>query len=256
MPKANDYIGIIVFSLLILLVIYLAFTLKTRQNEIVKRIRLTGGTYLTNDQYLDFAKLNAEDEYENLTLAILKDRLEKHPYIKKADVMMEKDGNVDIKIHEKNIDAFLNCGTKQYLISEEFEALPLLSFTKKINCPVISNPVDAAEIKNYRYLLKSKELKTAFKLIETTRLLGQDLLESISEIDLRNGKDIVVYLSGVNYPVVLGRRNEIRKMIYFSKFWNKLKGNEINEVVDYIDLRFDNHLYLGFTGGFEEEDGA
>lgn len=256
MPKANDFLGILIFALLLTIMLYLAVTLQVRQNEIIKKINLKGGYYLTNEQYLSYARLENPEDFRYLSPALIKDRFEKHPYINKADVMLEKDGTADVKIYEKKIEAFLNCGQKQFLVSDDFEALPLMSFTKKIDCPVISNPEKAVEIKNYENLLQNSDVKTAFKIVETTKILSREMLKNVSEIDMRSGKDIVVYLSGINYPVVIGRSNEIRKMIYFSKFWNNLKGKEINEVVDYIDLRFDNHLYLGFTGGFEEGSGT
>lgn len=256
MPKANDFLGILIFALLVTILFYLAVTLQVRQNEIIKKINLKGGFYLTNEQYLSYARLDNPEDFKNLSPALIRDRLEKHPYIKVAEVKLEKDGTADVIISEKKIEAFLNCGQKQYLVSKNFEALPLMSFTKKIDCPVISNPGKAGEIKNYENLLQNEDVKTAFKIVETTKLLSREMLKSVSEIDMRSGKDIVVYLSGINYPVVIGRRNEIRKMIYFSKFWSKLKGKEINQVVDYIDLRFDKHLYLGFTGGFDEGSGT
>ena len=256
MPKANDYLGILIFALLLTLVVYLAFAIQTRQTEIINKLNLRGASYLSPEQYLAFAKLENVEEFDKLNVSLIKDRLEKHPYVRKADVKLDEKGNAEINITEKKIDAFLNCGSRQYLVSDKYEALPLLSFTRKLNVPVISNPDDCENIKNYKNLLKINDVKTAFKLMETVKVLNKDLLRNVSEIDLREGKDIVVYLSGINYPVVLGRENEVRKMIYFSKFWNKLKGKEINQVVDYIDLRFDKHLYIGFTGAFDEENGV
>ncbi len=255
MPKANDYLGIIIFLLLLAFVLYLAIVLQVRQNITINKIDLSGGVYLSNEDYLSFARLDTANNFNNLNAAIIKDRLEKHPYIRKANVKLWNDGKAEINVYEKKISAFLNCSEKQYLISDRYEALPLLSLSKEIDCPVISNPANQEKIKNFGYMLKNDDVKTAFKIIETTKLLGKEMQKSVSEIDLRKGKDIVVRMVGINYPVVLGRNNEIRKMAYFSKFWNHLKGKELNKEVDYIDLRFDKHLYLGFLDDINEETG-
>ena len=64
---------------------------------------------------------------------------------------------------------------------------------------------------------------------------------------MQNGKDVVLYFSSMNYPVIIGRGNEIRKVIYFNNFWTYLKGKEINNYMEYVDLRYGGHVYLGFT---------
>jgi len=51
----------------------------------------------------------------------------------------------------------------------------------------------------------------------------------------------------LNFPVVFGRKDEIKKVVYFNNLWKFMKGNEVNNYLDYVDLRFDKHVYLGIT---------
>ena len=70
--------------------------------------------------------------------------------------------------------------------------------------------------------------------------------KKLSEINLKSGGDVVLTFSGVNYPVVFGRGNESKKMIYLSLVWeriNNLKASFQN--TEYIDLRFTNEAYIG-----------
>ena len=91
------------------------------------------------------------------------------------------------------------------------------------------------------------DIVTASKIITTVKLINPELYDSLSSIDMQNGNDVVLYFSNMNYPVIIGRGNEIRKVIYFNNFWTYLKGKEINNYMEYVDLRYGGHVYLGFT---------
>jgi len=54
----------------------------------------------------------------------------------------------------------------------------------------------------------------------------------------------------MNYPVIFGRGNEIKKMIYLSIMWDKTKALElVGENTSYIDLRFSNEAFIGKKTG-------
>ncbi|MDP2038884.1 MAG: hypothetical protein Q8L04_16000, partial [Ignavibacteria bacterium] len=53
-------------------------------------------------------------------------------------------------------------------------------------------------------------------------------------------------------PVMLGRGNELRKVLYFSSFWNYLKGKELNNYMGYADMRFGGHIFLGLLEHIEQ----
>jgi hypothetical protein len=49
-----------------------------------------------------------------------------------------------------------------------------------------------------------------------------------------------------DFPVILGRGDEIRKIIFLNKIWSKIQNNKSAELpINYIDLRFDNLIYIG-----------
>ena len=103
-------------------------------------------------------------------------------------------------------------------------------------------------------MYKNIDIITSFKIISTLKYVSPELHDLLSEIDLRNGKDIMLTFSSLPYPIVIGRGNEIRKTLYFSTLWNYLKGNELNSLMNYVDLRYDNHVYLGLMEQGEEKN--
>jgi hypothetical protein len=121
----------------------------------------------------------------------------------------------------------------------------MLPETKKIDYPVISNVFTGNGFKVLSYMRKNLDVVTASKIISTVRLLNPELEKDFSSIDLQNGGDIMLFLSSADYPIKIGRGNEIKKVIYFNNLWFYLKGKEINNYMEYVDLRYSGHVYLG-----------
>jgi cell division protein FtsQ len=252
----RQFIKIFSYIFLILItatLIYLGSTLKQQNGYKIDVIEINGTDLLPVDQYYKFAKLNDQRGYYKLTLAMIKSRLEKHPYVKNVTVYYDKDNKVIAEINEKKIVSILLINDDQFLLTEDFEALPLLSTTKYIDYPAISNPLVENEINTFTCLVKNTDVKTGFKIFYTLKFIDAELYERLSEVNFRNGGDIVLTFSLFDYPVVIGRGNEIRKMCYFKNIWDGIKGNGINNHLNYIDLRYENHIFLGFPESNEEE---
>ncbi len=254
MKNKERFAGILIFITLFLSVIYFSFFNQNEVKNIVKFVEIKGTAYLTGEQYLSFSKLDIIKEPENLNLSIIKDRIEKHPYVKKADVRFINQNTVEIKIEEKKIDALLLTEKKQFYVSENFELLPVLT-VKFIDIPVITNPVIQDEKLKVYELANSNDIKTAFKVIETTKLVSDAIYSNLSEVNLRKGKDIILSFSGYGFPVIFGRGNEVNKIVCFEKIWDRLNKKTADSMINYIDLRFAKSVYIGTERSVNEEKG-
>lgn len=246
MDTIKKITGLFVFVLIIGGIIYLSFFTK---NEFVQLkfsvIELTGNNLLSEAEYLEFTRLNDVSAYEQLTLAILKDRFEKHPYVMRADIKINSKKKAIINITEKTIIAFLISDNKQFFITDKYQVLPLFINTRFVDFPIISNPVVHNVIKPLSFI-KEADTFEAFKIIEAAKNIDAELFRSISEINLRYGGDIIITVSDLNTPVIFGSNEPAKKVSYLHSFWNEIvKKNLINEKYEYIDLRFDRHIYLG-----------
>jgi cell division protein FtsQ len=225
--------------------LYLSIGLRSGNENKIKIISLEGNIHLSKEQYMNFANLVDNKTYGNLSLQIIKDRIEKHPYVKRADVRYEGVGKASIRITEKVFDSILIDSSSQYILTENLQLLPLLPETVKIDYPVISNAFFGNSVKVLSSMKRNLDIVTASKIISTVRLLNPELEKDFSSIDLQNGGEILLYLSSANYPIKIGRGNEIKKVIYFNNLWHFLKGKEINNYMEYVDLRYGGHVYLG-----------
>jgi cell division septal protein FtsQ len=253
MEKPQHILAILFFILAVTAVTYISVGVKNDAGYLVKYISLEGNIHLTKENYLGFSHLLDKNEYSRLTLQIIKDRIEKHPYVAYADVRYDGDNKVSIRITEKDFESLLLKGEEQYIITEQLQVLPVLPNTKKIDYPVISNAFFNDSIKVLASIKKNYNVLTASKIIGAVKLANPEMHDALSSIDLQNGGEISVYFSSVDYPVLLGKGNEIRKILYFSNFWNYLKGKELNNYMDYVDLRYGGHIFLGLTEQNQEE---
>ena len=70
---------------------YLSFSQNKKKDYKISLISIEGNDHLTKEQYLEYANLTDRNNYGNLTLQLVKDRIGKHPYIKSTDVRYDGD---------------------------------------------------------------------------------------------------------------------------------------------------------------------
>jgi cell division protein FtsQ len=238
---------------LLVLLIYLSISLESDRNYIITEIEINGNHYLDADVYFEFAGLKEASKYKELTLAIIKDRIEKHPYVLYTELNIKKSKKVLIELHEKEFASIVLKNEKRYLVTSDLEIVPIISHTKHLDFPVIVNPGVSKEYKKFSKVRNGENILAALKIQETFKVVNPELHHSLSGIDLRNGRDIIITFSILDFPVVIGKGNEIKKVIYFNEMWNSIKNQDIIRLLDYIDLRFYNHIYLGINEqSFEE----
>lgn len=242
----SKILGLLLFIVLIGWIMILSVTSERKElDKQINQISVTGNHLLNEYEYLVFAKLNKSDLLRDVTLPVIKSRLEKHPYIKRANVEFSGNNEVHIDLIEKQIKAVIANDNKLFLATNNFEILPLIPNTKISDLPVITN------LNNDVLLKKNETLKTpglveAFKIMDAAELTNEELIRKLSEINMRNGGDIILLFSGIRPPVIFGKGYTAEKIIAFDQLLNAEDSNkEIVMNSSYIDLRFKNEIFLG-----------
>ena len=225
---------------------FLAFSLEGSEINNISKIKIIGNKYLDESDYLKFAKLDNIENVSDLSITLIKDRIDKHPYVQNCDVLFIERGITEVTIFEKKMDAILLNSNKQFMITEESEIIPLGSSTINLNLPVIIYNDKSDKLKLFGSARNNKALLSALKIITTAELYDKDLYRSISEINLNNHHHISILLSKISYPIYFGKENEIEKTVYLSKLFKQMQGNELKDYLNYVDLRFNELVYLGF----------
>jgi cell division septal protein FtsQ len=217
----------------------------SRPKDVYRSIEIVGCNFLSAKDYLRYAELNDTSSYSDLTLAEVKARLQKHPYIAKVEVKFDGVDKIISEVKEKSIKAVLLNRNRFKLITEEYEVLPLYSNASIAGLPVISNVRKLSKDS-----FNEEELQSAFKIIDALKLVDESneslMYQNLAEINLRNGGDALLTFTGFSFPVVFGKGNEARKILSLSKIWNNvLNGKESFNNIGYIDLRYRNKIFIG-----------
>lgn len=246
--KSNSHLfGFALMLIAIAGLVYLSFALNDEDTDYtISLIEIDGNVYLSKEEYYKFANFSDPENYRELSLPIIRDRIQKHPYVKTAEVEYEGYGKVSVHIREKQFNALLLADNKNYLISDELELVPLQLYTQMANYPVIINPNDKIDYTVNRYLTNKSESLTGVKIISAVQLINPELYESISDVDLSGSDNINLRLTNYDYEIRLTKKDYIRQLSYLSEIWNRLKSNSMQNKIEYVDLRFNQHVFVGF----------
>ena len=240
--RRSKFFGLVVFLVLIIGFSYLMITgSKASLKEVYNQIEVTENTLLPAKEYLRYAGLSDSTKYENLTLLEVKTKIEKHPYLRKAEVEFDGVNKILVEVQEKEIKAALLQKNELKLLTGDLETLPLFPPTVIEELPVISN-LNSRE-KNFH----SKEnILFAFRIIDAISLSDTSVRKNLAEINIRRGGDAILTFSGFKFPVLFGKGDEVRKALVLKDLWQQLSNNENPfEKTDYLDLRYKNKVFIG-----------
>lgn len=236
--RRSKLFGLLVFLMLTFGFVYLMITgSKANVKEVYNKIEITGNNLLAENEYLRMTGLIDSTEYPELTLLDVKTKIEKHPYLRKAEVEFDGINKILVEVEEHNIKAVLLQKNKLKLITDVFEILPLFPPTDIKDFPVISNlNGNEKDSLNYRYL------KSAFRVIDALSITDEDIRESLAEINIRRGGEMILTFTGLKYPVLFGKSNEVKKALILKDLWPEFT-DDYN--IEYVDLRYNNQVFLG-----------
>lgn len=214
---------------------------KANHKEVYNQILMSNNTLLPAKEYLRYAGLSDSTKYEDLTLLEVKTKIEKHPYLRKAEVEFDGVSTILVEVQEKEIKAVLLQKNELKLLTGDFETLPLFPPTAINELPVISNLI-VKEKKSY----DEKDMEFAFRIIDAISLSDTNVRKNLAEINLRRGGDVILTFTGLKFPVLFGKNDEIKKSLILKDLWQELISNSNSyEKTEYLDLRYRNKVFLG-----------
>ncbi|MCU0364696.1 MAG: FtsQ-type POTRA domain-containing protein [Ignavibacteriaceae bacterium] len=240
--RRSKFFGLVVFLVLIIGFSYLMITgSKASHKQVYNQIEITENTLLPAKEYLRYAGLSDSTKYENLTLLEVKTKIEKHPYLRKAEVEFDGVNKILVEVQEKEIKAALLQKNELKLITGDLETLPLFPPSKIKDLPVISNMGAAGKNEN-----SLRNMEFAFRIIDAISMSDTNVRKLLAEINLRKSGDAILTFTGFNFPVLFGKSDEVKKALILKNLWQQLFNEEIiNGNTEYLDLRYKNKVFIG-----------
>jgi cell division septal protein FtsQ len=79
-------------------------------------------------------------------------------------------------------------------------------------------------------------------LLATMKTVNRPMYHNISEVNIRNGGDIVLYSTEGGVPIIFGRDEMPSKLVRLETFWNNVVRTRGTQLLQYVDLRYQNQI--------------
>jgi cell division septal protein FtsQ len=240
--RRSKFFGLITFLILVIGFSYLMLTgSKANQNESYNQIIIIENKLLPESEYLRYAGLSDSTKYDNLTLLDVKTEIEKHPYLRKAEVEFDGISTILVEVEEKEIKAVLLQKNELKLLTSDFETLPLFPPSSIEELPVISNLGSKGNDS-----FDENDMEFAFRIIDAITLSDTNVRKNLAEINIRRGGDAILTFTDLQFPVLFGKNDVVQKSLILKNLWQELiEDKNIYEETRYLDLRYKNKIFIG-----------
>ncbi len=240
MSKGRILLLIVVLSIITVLIIVLANN--WRNKTLISKITIKGNITISENEILSAAGLRADStiNLDELNEVFIRDRVAKHPEIKKVVVSKEPPSELIIEVVEKKPIAIVIKNNEIYLIDEEQEIFPIKNYDKAFDLPII-NGLGTDDRKS------KADINTAMNFLKAAYEKGKYIQNLISEVNMKDSSKIIVKtndkLTSFYFKRVDKNANEYYKpkLELFKRFMDEeITLRSVN--CEYVDMRFSNQI--------------
>lgn len=219
--KAIKYLCIMFLIIIAILLFFMSpiFTL----NE----IEIKGNSKISTSECLELSQLEIGQNIYKLNKMQIKNNLKQNAYIEKVSISRKLPDKIEITIKERkatyqlelenNEYAYIN--NQGYILEKsniKLENIIITGFSTKIENINVGNRLDENDL---------KKLETVLKIVDSAQ--NNDILSTITKIDIENKNEYKLILEGEKKIVYLGDASSIStRMLYLKAILEKEKGIE------------------------------
>lgn len=240
MSKGRIILMIAFLSIITLLIIILANN--WRNKTYISKITIKGNITISENEILTAAGLKADStlNLDGLNELFIRDRVAKHPEIKKVVVSKEPPSELIIEVIEKKPIAIVIKSNEIYLVDEEQEIFPIKNYDKAFDLPII-NGLGIDDRKN------KTDINAAMNFLKAAYEKGKYIQNLISEVNMKDSSKIIVKTNDKLTSFYFKRVDKNAKEYYktrlelFKRFMDEeITLRSLN--CEYVDMRFSNQI--------------
>jgi cell division protein FtsQ len=206
----------------------------------IKQIKIDGNRIVGENEILQLTQVQMNALLYKVDLTAIQRNVVSHHYIKDAIVERNLPNALRIHIVERIPISIVNRHETTYL-DEEGVVLPRSISHRLFDLPVISG-ISESESLAMGSTVKQPDVLEALLLLSTMKTVNRSMYQNISEVQVRNGGDIVVYSTEGGVPIIFGRDEMPSKLVRLETFWNTVVRTRGTQLLQYIDLRYQDQI--------------
>ncbi|CUT01852.1 Cell division septal protein FtsQ [Candidatus Kryptobacter tengchongensis] len=210
-----------------------------RENRVVNKIIVKGNKVIPDEKITELADVKLGVKISEINLAQIRRKVERHSFIKYAEVYTNLPDVLFIEVLERKPIAMTIYGGRIYYIDLDGKIIPFDEVGRIFAVPLLSGI-------NYKPVNLNSDtigqIKKQFELIKNA--IDEKVYDLISEVRFENG-EFILFTSEGAVMVFLGGDKIGEKLILLREFWTQVVPERGYPI--YIDLRYDEKLYAKFN---------
>ncbi len=222
--------AIFVLGLAVLAGLYWSSTMKVQSVQFE-------GNHFVSVQDLQLVEVPTGISPDSINFGEIRNRFEKLPYVKQANISVEPNGTMNISISERQPVAQLIDNKKKIYIDDEGIKLPIVS-GKTVDVPILYG-FSATPMQD---TLQNKAFKTASDFLTAVR--NNDVADAtISEIAWSSSNEGIVALTNQNgVKLIFGKGDFVTRLRNWEAFYGEVIKQKGIEKMRSVDLRFEGQI--------------
>ena len=239
-------IAIARFSIIVSIFFVIWFSIFWAKNKNTfnkQTIIINGASVLSVTNYIEYIKSSIDSDSTNLESNFILECLYKHPYIAAARLSYRYPNKIIIDISERSPFAILN-KDPMIMFDQDSFVLPNIENIEDYSIPILSKYNIAPELHPLGKQSLSVKIKETISWLKKLNKKYPDLYNSISEVTLDDGDEIILILAEHPTKIMLGNTNTLHKIEILKRFEKTLEQKK--EITDYayLDMRYNNQIIV------------
>ena len=206
----------------------------------IKQIKIDGNRIVGVNEILQLTQVQMNSLLYKIDLTEIQRNVMSHHYIKDAVVERNLPNSIHIQIMERVPIAIVNRSETLYL-DEDGVVLPRSISHRLFDLPMLSG-ISENEPLTLGSFIKQPDVIESLQLLAVMKTVNRPMYHNISEIQVRNGGDIVAYSTEGGVPIIFGRDEMPSKLVLLETFWNNVVRTRGTQLLQYIDLRYQDQI--------------
>jgi len=206
----------------------------------IKQIKIEGNRIVGTNEIVQLTQIPLAAFLYQADLTAIQRNVMSHHYIKDAVVERNLPNSIHIQVIERIPIALLN-GSETKYIDEDGVVLPRSISHKLFDLPMISG-LTSSEHLTLGLTITEPDIQETLQLLSALKTVNRPLYHNISEVQLRNGGDIILYAAEGGVPIIFGHGDVPSKLVRLETFWNDIVRTRGSQSLQYVDLRYQDQI--------------
>ncbi len=213
----------------------------------LRHIEVRGNRLVGANEIMQLAQVQPGALISTADLTTIRQNVMSHHYVKDALVERDMPGTLRITVTERSPIAIVNRPDPVYLDADGV-ILPRTVARTLIDLPVISGIPSTTPL-TLGARLTSEDVQQSLQILTALKFMSSELYHNVSEIQVRNGGDIVLYSADNSVPIIFGQGDIAPKLARLETFWNTVVHDRGSQDLQYVDLRFADEVVVRWNDG-------